>query len=103
MTYDIIHRTVFDYAEPVTVSHHATRVEPRSLAHQQVDGFALRVEPFPALLKPRIDYFGNQVCGFSIQEIHERLEITASSRVTVGAITPPALAYPSAYPFQACL
>jgi transglutaminase-like putative cysteine protease len=92
MTYDIIHRTLFEYAAPVTVSHHATRVEPRTLAHQKISRFALRVHPFPALLKPRTDFFGNQVCGFSIQEIHERLEITATSRVTVGAVTPPALA-----------
>ena len=46
----------------------------------------------PAILKPRIDFFGNQVCGFSIQEIHRRLEITAASRVTVAATTAPALA-----------
>ena len=92
MTYDIIHRTVFEYLLPVTVSHHSTRVEPRALPHQHVTSFSLRVNPFPALLKPRTDYFGNQVCGFSIQEIHDRLEITATSRVNVTALTPPALA-----------
>ena len=35
MNYRIVHRTTYDYSEPVTVSHHAARLKPRSLAHQQ--------------------------------------------------------------------
>ncbi len=89
MTYHLVHRTIYEYASPVTVSHHAARVEPRSLAQQQLENFSLRIEPAPAVIKPRVDFFGNQVCGFSIQEIHQRLEITARSRVTVAATTPP--------------
>jgi transglutaminase-like putative cysteine protease len=90
MTYNITHRTLYEYAEPVTVSHHAARVEPRALAGQQVENFTLHIGPVPALLNPRVDFFGNRVCGFSIQEIHQHLEITARSRVTVAANTPPA-------------
>jgi transglutaminase-like putative cysteine protease len=92
MTYNLIHKTIYEYAEPVTVSHHAARVEPRALSGQQVENFSLQIDPVPAVIKPRVDFFGNQVCGFSIQEIHQRLEITARSRVTVSATTPPALA-----------
>ena len=92
MTYNLVHRTIYDYASPMTVSHHTTRVEPRILPHQQVEDFSLRVGPRPAVIKPRVDFFGNQVCGFSIQEIHQHLEITATSRVTVAATTSPALA-----------
>ena len=90
MTYKLVHKTIYEYAEPVTVSHHAARVEPRLLPHQQVENFSLHIGPTPAVSKPRVDFFGNQVCGFSIQEIHQRLEITATSRVTVAATTPPA-------------
>jgi transglutaminase-like putative cysteine protease len=92
MTYDIIHRTLYEYAAPVTVSHHAARLEPRTLPHQQTGSFSLHIEPTPARFTPRMDFFGNQVCGFSIQEIHRDLEITATSRVTVSATTTPALA-----------
>ena len=90
MTYNLVHRTIYDYAEPVTVSHHAARVEPRALPRQQVENFSLEIGPVPAVSKSRVDFFGNQVCGFSIQEIHRHLEITARSRVTVAATTPPA-------------
>jgi transglutaminase-like putative cysteine protease len=92
MTYHLVHRTIYEYASPVTVSHHAARVEPRGLPQQSVERFSLQIEPPPAVLKPRVDFFGNQVCGFTIQEIHQHLEITARSRVTVAATTPPALA-----------
>jgi transglutaminase-like putative cysteine protease len=91
MTYNLIHRTIYEYAAPVTVSHHAARVEPRVLPHQSVENCSLHIAPVPAVLRPRVDFFGNQVCGFSIQEIHRRLEVTATSRVTVFATTQPAL------------
>lgn len=92
MNYRIVHRTVYDYSEPVTVSHHAARVKPRALAHQQRLEFNLRFTPEPTLWKERTDYFGNRVCFFSIQELHQRLEIIGESLVSVSETTPPAAA-----------
>jgi transglutaminase-like putative cysteine protease len=92
MIYNITHRTVYEYAAPVTVSHHAARLEPRALAQQVTELFSVDISPPPALKKMRTDYFGNRVCGFAIQAVHTRLEITATSRVTVAPGTPPALA-----------
>ena len=92
MTYNLVHKTIYDYAAPVTVSHHAARVEPRVLPHQSLDFYSLLIDPMPAVSKSRIDFFGNSVCGFTLQEIHQRLEITATSRVTVAGVTLPALA-----------
>lgn len=92
MIYNLIHRTVYEYAAPVTVSHHAARVEPRVLPQQSVEHCSVTISPLPSVIKPRVDFFGNQVCGFSIQEIHQRLEVTATSHVTVFAMTQPALA-----------
>jgi transglutaminase-like putative cysteine protease len=90
MTYDIIHRTLYEYAVPVAVSHHVARLEPRITATQSRAAFALEIEPRPLLRKARVDYFGNQLCFFSIQEVHQRLEIVTTSRVTIGAATLPA-------------
>ncbi len=89
MNYCILHRTIYDYAEPVTVSHHAARVEPRQLPTQRRAAFEIRIAPTPALRKMRTDYFGNRVCFFSIQEIHQRLEIAAECVVTLSRVTPP--------------
>ena len=85
MIWDIVHRTIYDYAAPVTVSHHVARLEPRVTATQSRAGFSLEIAPQPVLRKTRVDYFGNQLCFFSIQEVHARLEITTRSRVSVWA------------------
>ena len=89
MNYKIVHRTSYDYAAPVTVSHHVARLEPRVTATQQREDYTLRISPAPAIRKSRKDYFGNELCFFSIQQVHERLETVTTSRVTVHA--PPAV------------
>jgi transglutaminase-like putative cysteine protease len=91
MTCNIVHRTLYGYSAPVTVSQHAARVEPRTLRNQFLEEFSLRIEPEPSVRKTRTDYFGNRICFFSIQEVHRRLEIVAECRVTVVPVTPPAL------------
>jgi transglutaminase-like putative cysteine protease len=83
MNYHITHRTLYEYAAPVSVSHHVARLEPRETATQTRENFSLQIFPEPALRKARTDYFGNQLCFFAIQEIHSKLEIITSSRVTV--------------------
>lgn len=92
MNYRILHRTVYDYTEPVTVSHHAARVQPRATDVQRCADFSLAVVPEPAVRTTRPDYFGNQVSFFGVQQIHRRLEITAVSHVFIRRVTPPALA-----------
>ncbi|HXC35713.1 MAG TPA: transglutaminase family protein [Candidatus Acidoferrales bacterium] len=83
MNYAITHRTTYEYAAPVAVSHHVARLEPRQTAAQTPENFGLRILPQPVLRKARADYFGNQLCFFSVQETHRRLDIIASSRVQV--------------------
>jgi transglutaminase-like putative cysteine protease len=90
MNYHITHRTLYEYAAPVSVSHHVARLEPRTSVTQTCENFSLKIFPEPSLRKARTDYFGNQLCFFAIQEIHSRLEIVTSSRVTVQSRTPAA-------------
>jgi len=85
MIYNITHRTLYEYAAPVTVSHHVARLEPRATPVQERERFTLKIFPEPSLRKERADYFGNQLCLFAIQEIHSKFEIITSSRVTVRA------------------
>jgi transglutaminase-like putative cysteine protease len=89
MNYNITHRTIYEYAAPVAVSHHVARLEPRSTLVQTPENFSLKIHPQPVLRKARSDYFGNQLCFFSVQETHQRLEITASSRVSISTQKPP--------------
>jgi transglutaminase-like putative cysteine protease len=90
MTYNITHRTLYEYAAPVTVSYHVARLEPRATSSQQRETFSLKVFPEPHLRRARPDYFGNRLCFFSVQEVHSRLEIIAHSRVSVARTQPAA-------------
>jgi transglutaminase-like putative cysteine protease len=90
MTYNIIHRTLYEYAAPVTISHHVARLEPLTTATQALENFSLKIFPEPALRKSRLDYFGNRLCLFSVQEVHSKLEIITHSRVNVSAKNLPA-------------
>ena len=92
MDYRITHRTIYEYSEAVTVSHHAARLLPMTSATQQVSRSSLSVLPQPAVRKESRDYFGNAVCSFAIQEIHRRFEVVARSNVTVNVTTAPVLA-----------
>jgi transglutaminase-like putative cysteine protease len=88
MVYQILHKTIYEYAAPVTVSHHVARLEPRPTPLQEREQFSLKIFPEPALRKSRPDYFGNRLCFFSIQEVHSRLEIIAHSRVSINPNKP---------------
>ena len=88
MTYNIVHRTLYEYAAPVTVSHHVARLEPRATPTQTRESFSLKIFPEPTLRKARRDYFDNQLCLFSVQEVHSKLEIITHSRVTVQTARP---------------
>lgn len=92
MNYRIIHRTTYDYPAPVSASFHAARFEPGTAGNQSCTSFALEVSPPPAVRQSRLDYFGNKVSFFSIQEMHRRLEVAAFTHVRVVPSTQPALA-----------
>lgn len=91
MRYRVEHRTTYRYSEPVTVSHHVARLQPRLTAQQHEHAFSLEVTPAPTVRTARNDYFGNRVCFFSIEELHSELEVTACTEVEVSPIQPPAL------------
>ncbi|HEX7653240.1 MAG TPA: transglutaminase family protein [Verrucomicrobiae bacterium] len=83
MKYRITHRTLYEYTAPVSVSQHVARLTPRETATQGCQEFSLTIAPQPSLRKVRTDYFGNELCFFSIQQQHQRLEILTRSLVQV--------------------
>jgi transglutaminase-like putative cysteine protease len=89
MDYRITHRTTYEYAAPVSVSHHAARFQPRHESPQECLDFRITITPPPAVTKTHTDYFGNALCMFSIQRLHQRMEVIAESTVSVAARTPP--------------
>ncbi|HEY2843503.1 MAG TPA: transglutaminase family protein [Bryobacteraceae bacterium] len=83
MTYRILHKTTYKYKHPVSLGDHVAYLTPRSKTNQKCLEHGLRVTPTPAAMGERLDYFGNPVSFFTIQEPHEELSIEAHSLVAI--------------------
>jgi transglutaminase-like putative cysteine protease len=81
MIYRVVHTTVFSYEAPVSLCHNEARLLPRQLAAQECLESSLMIDPPPADYDERLDFFGNRVAWFSIQQQHDALTVTATSRV----------------------
>jgi len=81
MIYKIVHRTTYKYKYPVTVGYHVACLKPRAVAHHQSAKSELRIQPRPATCTERVDFFGNILCFFTIQEPHRELAVEARSEV----------------------
>jgi transglutaminase-like putative cysteine protease len=83
MLYRIRHRTHYAYKNAVSVGSHAVYLTPRSsLLHRCIRN-EITVTPKPAARSERVDYFGNVIKFFTIQEPHEDFELEAYSEVII--------------------
>jgi transglutaminase-like putative cysteine protease len=83
MFFHVTHTTRYLYQTPVSHGLNELRLTPRAFATQRVRETAIRVQPEPAFIHQRKDYYGNDVTSFEVFEKHERLEATAESIVEV--------------------
>ena len=79
--YKIVHRTTYKYRYPVSVGNHVACLQPRNLAHRQSSQSQLHIFPTPVTRTERVDFFGNTLCFFTIQEPHTELIVEARSEV----------------------
>jgi transglutaminase-like putative cysteine protease len=83
MLFQITHTTRYIYETPVSHCLNELRLSPRMLPVQQIHETAIHVNPKPAFIHHRQDYYGNDVTSFEVFERHDRLEATAESTVDV--------------------
>jgi transglutaminase-like putative cysteine protease len=96
--YRITHSTTYEYADSVSLSHNIARLRPRDNGAQQIClQHDLSVLPAPSDRSDSLDYFGNHVSYFSLQESHNQLEITARSEVEVTSTVRPDFALGSSW------
>lgn len=95
MIYRITHKTHYAYKNAVSVGSHAVYLTPRSSLHCRCTKNEIKVKPTPAARSERVDYFGNVIKFFTIQEPHEDFELEAYSEVLLDGQKP---AWPEAAP-----
>ena len=96
MNYKITHSTTYSYSESVPICHNEVHLTPRESARQNCSYHRIAIRPHPLATDRRLDYFGNQVTFFTIEEGHHRLSVTARSKVQVHPLDlPPAESSPA--------
>lgn len=87
-TYDLVHRTTYEYAQPVTDSYGRTTTTPRELPDQHVHATAVEVDPTPADTDRHVDFHGNTSTYFGVTTPHTRLVVTTRSTIEVARTAP---------------
>lgn len=94
MNYTLRHTTRYHYSAPVTLCHSEARVLPRETPHQQCGVSELHICPAPQVQMERRDVFGNRVLYFAMEDVHQRLDVTAITSLNTQPLAP----LPSASP-----
>jgi transglutaminase-like putative cysteine protease len=89
VNYEIVHRTVYEYSSEVSVSQHIAHLTPREMPHQHCLRHDLLVDPAPAFIARRHDYFENPTWFFTMAGAHRALAVTSRSEIAVEARTGP--------------
>jgi transglutaminase-like putative cysteine protease len=81
LRYSIDHRTIYTYLEPVSVCHNVLRLAPRDTERQLCRDVSVRIDPKPDVLREYVDFFGNKVIYFSIEQEHGQLTVVVHSEI----------------------
>jgi transglutaminase-like putative cysteine protease len=81
--YRITHTTLYRYSQSVGLCQNEARLQPRNFWRQQCHQSRFDIQPTPSDFRAWIDYFGNHVTYFAIQQPHTQLIVTAISEVTI--------------------
>lgn len=81
MIYRILHTTCYDYSKPVTRCHNEVRMMPVDGPCQKVLETDLVLDLEASSHAEHRDFFGNRVVYFEIHTPHQKLSLTAKSKV----------------------
>ena len=81
MKYEIEHITDYTYGHATSLGYNEAWISPRSLPYQEVLSSDIIIDPAPAVIKHRKDFFGNKRSFFMIQQAHQKLSIKAVSTI----------------------
>ncbi|MDO6759474.1 transglutaminase family protein [Tamlana sp. 2_MG-2023] len=81
VVFDLWHKTKYKYEHGASFCHNLATLKPKDFQGQKLLDYSLEISPMPTELSERVDFFGNTVASFSIQEHHEELVVTSRSKI----------------------
>jgi transglutaminase-like putative cysteine protease len=87
--YKVVHITEYFYRDLVPLCHNLLHLCPRQTERQVLISNSLSISPHPVSRSDRMDFFGNPVTWFSLQEPHKSLKVVAQSEVDMKPFAPP--------------
>ncbi|WP_158849785.1 transglutaminase N-terminal domain-containing protein [Algibacter sp. L1A34] len=81
MVFQLSHTTIYKYGNGVTFCHNIATLKPLDFLGQSILSYELEISPKPTEISERIDFFGNTITRFSIQQYHEELKVVAKTKV----------------------
>ena len=81
MLYSLSHTTRYKYDGFVTYCHNIATLKPRNIPGQKLLDYTLEITPQPSEISEKIDFFGNTITRFSIQQQHSELKVIAKSKI----------------------
>jgi len=82
MVFNLTHTTKYLYNAPVSHGINMATLRPRDAAGQTLMEYAIDVRPAPSEMAERVDFFGNFITYFSLQQTHKTLEVTTKSKIS---------------------
>lgn len=83
MKYKLKHQTIYTYVNAVHNYQSIVCLQPLNSAKQICSNFKIEIEPRPAKIYSRKDFFGNTLHYFSLHESHKSLKVLVSSDIEV--------------------
>lgn len=89
MRYQIIHKTIYSYSQPIALEPHLIRLRPRSDSWQTLQQFALNVLPEPIGQSQNVDLDGNSIIKVWFgSDLTDNLQVEARSQVETYCTNP---------------
>jgi transglutaminase-like putative cysteine protease len=81
MRFQLQHTTRYEYSSSASLSHNEARILPRNLPWQHCSNSQVEISPAPLRMRERTDFFGNRVVYFSIEALHDELQVSVTSQI----------------------
>ncbi len=79
MEYQITHITEYEYFQPIAICHNIAKLLIRNTSDQQSIKTNININPEPDRISEYVDFFGNKVLYFAIQQEHKKLTVSIQS------------------------